>query len=134
MRIQKIISLTLAVSGLLCVAGLSGCATTKKTEGLLTKAGFRTRTPTTPQQQAIYDHLEPYKLQRTMIGKTTVYCYKDEKQGLIYVGDYRNYQKFQELGWEDAVSQEQQEAAQMNADLAMEFSSWGPGMWWRDGQ
>jgi len=135
MKIRKVtVSLALAISGLLCLAGLSGCATTKQTEQLLSAAGFRIRTPTTPQQEAIYQHLEAYKLKRTMIGKNAVYCYKDAKQGVVYVGDDKNYQKYQQLGWEQAVSQEDLEAAQMNADTSMELSGWGPGMWWRDGQ
>jgi hypothetical protein len=133
-NLKVIHSLTLAISGLLCLAGLAGCATTKQTEQLLTQAGFRTRTPTTPEQQAIYEHLEAYQLQRTMVAKTPVYCYKDTKQGVVYVGDDKDYQKYQQLGWEQAVEQEKLQAAQMNTDLSVQFAGWGPGMWWRDGQ
>jgi len=33
-------------------------------ESLLSAAGFRTRTPSTPKRQALYSQLAPYKLER----------------------------------------------------------------------
>jgi glucose/arabinose dehydrogenase len=113
--------------------GFSGCASSRehKTENLLSAAGFHTLTPTTPRQQATYSSLPPYKVQRREADGKVLYAYVDKKNGILYVGNENNYQRFKQLGQEQKIADEQLEAAQMNQDASMNWGYWGPaGMWW----
>jgi len=51
------------------------------TTSLLSAAGFRVRTPQTPQQQQIYPALPSYQVHRATVKGKTFYVYKDEKAG-----------------------------------------------------
>ena len=89
------------------------------TTSLLSAAGFRARTPQTPQQQQIYAALPPYQVERaTVKGKEVFYVYKDEKAGLAYVGREQEYQRYQQLAIQQQIAQERYMAAQMQADAA----------------
>jgi hypothetical protein len=124
----RLILLALTVAAL----GLSGCASTKEhnTESLLSAAGFRTMTPTTPQQQASYAAMPPFKVQRHDFNGKVVYAYADKKAGIVYVGGENEYQRFNQLGQQQKIADEQLQAAEMNRDAAMNWGYWGaPGMW-----
>ena len=66
-------------------------------ESLLTSAGFKARTPSTPKQKAAFEALPPYKLHRGIWKGKTIYAYKDEKAGVAYIGNKANYAQFQQL-------------------------------------
>ena len=107
---------------LLLAAGpvLTGCASmgASSTEPLLSAAGFRVKTPENARQREIYAELPPYKLQRGSYQGKTFYAYKDEKQGVAYVGGEAEYQKYQELAVQRRIARENYEAAQMNQAMA----------------
>jgi hypothetical protein len=106
---------------LLWVIGLmTGCASmsASSTEPLLSAAGFRVRTPETAAQKAIYAELPPYKVQRGTHQGKVFYAYKDEKQGVAYIGGEAEYQKYQELAVQRRIARDQYEAAQMNQTMA----------------
>jgi hypothetical protein len=136
MKIQKtnsniVITLVAAAAALF----LAGCAEmgAGNTTSLLSAAGFRARTPQTPQQQQIYAALPPYQVERaTVKGKGVFYVYKDEKAGLAYVGREQEYQRYQQLAIQQQIAQERYMAAQMQADAAWQwYGAWGPrGLWW----
>jgi hypothetical protein len=114
---------------------VAGCAEmgSANTTSLLSAAGFRARTPQTPQQQQIYAALPPYQVERaTVKGKGVFYVYKDEKAGLAYVGREQEYQHYQQLAIQQQIAQERYMAAQMQADAAWQwYGAWGPrGLWW----
>lgn len=112
---------------------LSGCASWEagNTESLLSAAGFRTRTPTTPAQQSIYASLPPYQLERRMYGNKVMYTYADPKQGLLYIGGEKEYQLYQQLGLKQQIAANNLAAAQINQSNAMMWYPWGPmGIWW----
>ncbi|MDB6031998.1 MAG: hypothetical protein JWM16_2336 [Verrucomicrobiales bacterium] len=115
--------LTLTVAAL----GLWGCASTKhqNTESLLSTAGFHTVTPSTPQQQACYAALPPYKLQRNESNGKVVYAYADKKAGVVYMGGENEYQRYKQLGQQQKLADEQLAAAQMNQDAAANWDYWG---------
>ena len=116
----------------LFVAGCAGLES-GNTTSLLSAAGFRARTPQTPQQQQIYAALPPYQVERATIkGKGVFYVYKDEKAGLAYVGREPEYQRYQQLAIQQQIAQERYMAAQMQADAAWQwYGAWGPrGLWW----
>lgn len=99
---------------------LTGCASTgaSSTEPLLSAAGFRVKTPETATQREIYGELPPYKVQRGSYQGKTFYAYKDEKQGVAYIGGEAEYQKYQELAVQRRIARDQYEAAQMNQAMA----------------
>lgn len=99
---------------------LTGCASmgASRTEPLLSAAGFRVKTPENARQREIYAELPPYKLQRGNYQGKTFYAYKDEKQGVAYVGGEAEYQKYQELAVQRRIARENYEAAQMNQAMA----------------
>ncbi|EEF61206.1 hypothetical protein [Pedosphaera parvula] len=121
--------------GLLAVTAalfISGCASEREhnKESLLSAAGFRTLTPTTAQQRAIYDSMPPYKVQRFDQNGKTMYAYADKKAGVVYLGSENEYQRYKQLGLQQSMTNEQMEAAEMNQNAAMSWGAWGPmGRW-----
>ncbi len=110
------------------VPGLSGCASHREhdTESLLSAAGFRTMTPSTPQQQASYESLPAHKIQRLERNGRVVYAYADKKAGIVYVGNEAEYQRFQQLAEQQKIANEEVESSEMNEDAAMNWGVWGP--------
>src|SRR5215471_19238077 len=114
---------------------VAGCAEmgSANTTSLLTAAGFRARTPQTPQQQQIYASLPPYQVERASVkGKGVFYVYKDEKAGLAYIGREQEYQRYQQLAIQQQIAQDQYMAAEMERAAAWQwYGAWGPrAFWW----
>jgi hypothetical protein len=113
----------------------AGCAEigSGNTTSLLSAAGFRARTPQTPQQQQIYASLPPYQVERATIkGKGVFYVYKDEKAGLAYIGREQEYQRYQQLAIQQQIAQDRYMAAEMERAAAWQwYGAWGPrAFWW----
>jgi hypothetical protein len=113
---------------------LAGCASmgSANTTSLLTAAGFRARTPQTPQQQQIYAALPPYQVHRATVKGKTFYVYKDEKAGIAYVGREQEYQRYRELAVQQQIAQNYYMAAEMDRAAAFGwYGAWGPrAFWW----
>jgi hypothetical protein len=136
MKIEKpkpnIILIFAAASAALFAAGCAEMQSANTTS-LLTAAGFRARTPETPQQQQIYAALPPYKVERaTVKGKGVFYVYKDEKAGVAYVGREQEYQRYQQLAVQQQIAQDYYMAAEMDRAAAWQwYGAWGPrAFWW----
>jgi hypothetical protein len=99
-------SLAAAVCGLLALAG---CATMESAsqESLLQSAGFQARTPTTEKQKAAYQALPAYKLHRGTLKGRTIYAYKDEKAGVVYLGNQAQYAQYRQLAANAKLKEEQ---------------------------
>src|SRR3954452_20972558 len=114
--------------------GLAGCAemASSNSKSLLSAAGFRVRTPETPQQKEIYAALPPYKVQRaTVTGKGVFYVYKDEKAGVAYVGREPEYQRYQQLCIRQRIAQDNYMAAEMNNMYVRRwYGAWGTRAWY----
>jgi hypothetical protein len=117
--------------GLLLVSLGPGCAgmqttQTKSTEDLLSAAGFQMRIPDTPKKMA---HLQTLT-QRQLVAHTwngkPYYVYADAINNRLYVGGQGSYQRYQQLAAAERIAKEQQLAAQMNMDAAMDWGMWGP--------
>jgi len=96
---QRIIAMFAAVCGLftLAVCAITECVSQ---ESLLTSAGFRARTPLTPKQKSVYAAMPSYEIcHETKAGKTT-YGYKDEKAGVVYIGNEAQYQQYRQAAVE----------------------------------
>lgn len=115
------------------ILGFTGCASLEapNTESLLSAAGFKTRTPSTPRQTAFYNALASFKLQRHTIKGHVVYTYADKKHTLVYFGGEKSYQRYKQLALKQEVAEDQLSAAEMNEDAAMDWDGWGPwGTFW----
>jgi hypothetical protein len=107
------------------VAGFSGCAGTQmqNKESLLTAAGFRTRTPSTQEQWAMYNQMTPYKLERNTFNGKTLYTYVDKQKGVVYMGGDKAYQRYKQLGIQQSLAQKELEAS-YSKYLAKENEVW----------
>lgn len=114
--IRQLLAFLLAAAAL-C---FTGCASlgSSGTESMLSASGFRARTPQTADQKKIYAQLPAYKLERGEYKGKIFYVYKDEKQGLAYVGGEAEYQKYQQLAIQRQLARTQYEAAMMNRSLS----------------
>ncbi|MBV9275667.1 MAG: hypothetical protein JO333_17365 [Verrucomicrobia bacterium] len=131
-QILKAIFVLLPLAGL---SGLNGCASwdASNTESLLSAAGFRTRTPSTPEQEKMFARLTPYQVERRERNGKVLYTYADTQRRLVYVGGEAEFQRFKQLGLQQAIAEERLQAAQINEDAAL--YSWGPNwgpwnIWW----
>src|SRR5262245_46166767 len=89
-------SVLAAACALLALAGCTSM-TPASQESLLQKAGFQSRTPTTAKQKAIYAKLPANQLHRVTVNGRTIYGYKDEKAGVVWVGNEAQYAQYKQL-------------------------------------
>jgi hypothetical protein len=128
-------TLTLVLMGAVVLAGCAAMETSKteSTEQLLSASGFHLKMADTPAKQAHLNTLMPRKIvPRDRHGKV-YYFYADPANGRLYVGDEKAYQNFQALAVQKQIANERVQAAEMNADAAMDWDTWGmwgPGPWW----
>ncbi len=105
----------------LAFVSISGCASTGSSneKRLLAASGFDQRKPETPQQKELYDATPAYSVQRVTFNGRIFYVYKDEKSGTAWVGDELNYQKYEHLAGQQQITQHQNQAVEMQRNLAM---------------
>jgi hypothetical protein len=116
------------------LAAFEGCASlnASNTESLLSAAGFRSRTPSTPKQQALYSQMTPYKVERRTKNGKILYTYADKQKGVVYIGGEAEYQQYKRLALQQSIAQSQLEAAEINETAALNWGpDWGPWqVWW----
>jgi hypothetical protein len=83
--------------GSICVSlVLGGCggieSRAKRTS--LSESGFLARVPQTERQRDFYAALPPYELYWGVRNGQPFYVYKDEKAGVVYVGNEQDYQRY----------------------------------------
>ena len=95
------------------MAGFSGCAGTQvqSKESLLSEAGFRTRTPSTQEQWAMYNQMTPYKLERNTLKGKALYTYADKQKRVVYIGGDNAYQRYKQLATQQSIAQKEREAS-----------------------
>lgn len=111
----------------LAAALLAGCAAIEKaehksTEQMLAAGGFKVLPVDTPQRQAAFAQLKPYKISRQMRGSSVYYVYPDANGNFVYVGDQAAYSAYQKLLVQQQISDQNMMAAEM-MDMP------GPGVW-----
>jgi hypothetical protein len=112
---------------------LAGCAEMEahNTKSLLSAAGFHAKTPQTPQQKEIYDALPAYHVERVSANGKVVYAFKDEKDGVAYVGREPEYQRYKQLCIEQRIAQDYYMASQWNSYYSHRwYGAWGPYGYW----
>lgn len=128
MKIKKIFSVFLVQMAMVAALACGGCASARhaETTSMLSAAGFTTMTPRTPEQQANFAALPPYEVLRHDMNGRVTYVYADKRNGIVYKGDENNYQRFQELAFQQRIAQQQVAAAQLNQQAAW---GWGGPYW-----
>src|SRR4051794_14505055 len=96
--------------------GLSSCAEMEahNTKSLLTSAGFHVKTPETPLQKEIYAALTDRRVERATYKGKTFYVFKDQSEGVAYVGGEAEYQRYKTLAIQQKLAQEYYMAVQMD--------------------
>ena len=130
--------ITAPVFVLLLLALFNGCASwdASSQESLLSAAGFKTRTPSTPKQEAMFGRIAPYTVERRERHGKILYAYADKKQHLVYIGGEAEYQRYKALGVKQSIAENQLQAAQINEDATLyDQTYWGPywgpwNPWW----
>ena len=134
MRIEKLSFYFLALLGLAGLGlTLAGCAemASSNTKSLLSASGFRIRKPETPMQKEVYAALTPYHLESVSYKGKTVYVYKDEEQGVAYVGREPEYQNYCRLAVQQRIAQDYHAAAMSPYWAGRWYGAWGyRGMYW----
>ena len=112
-------------------ATLVGCASeeAKSTEQMLAAAGFQVKFADTPEKLANLEQLTQRKL--------VVHPYGDDSQRwvyadaagckCVYAGDERAYQRYEKEVVEQNIANQEEMAAEMNQDAAMDWGAWGWG-------
>lgn len=128
-----------AFKGLAVLALLTfsiGCANELQSkENLAVAAGFKTITPTKPDQIARLKSLPADKVTRVTHKGKTYYVLPDVANNVAYVGGPTQYQSYQQLRLAKKISDQNVEAAAMNEDASMDWGGWGgwgawPAMGW----
>jgi hypothetical protein len=117
------------------MAALFGCTSyeAQNKETLLSAAGFRTRTPTTAAQQAMFNRMTPYKVERRVRNGKVLYAYADKARNLCYIGGEAEFQRYKQLGLQQSIADQNLQAAEINEEASIyDFGpSWGPwNAWW----
>jgi len=75
---------------------LDGCGTIEKRAQRvsISESGFLARVPQTERQRDFYAALPPYELFQGVKNGRPFYVYKDEKAGVVYVGNEQDYQRY----------------------------------------
>ena len=94
---------------------------------MLQKAGFQSRTPTTAQQKAAYAKLPANELHQVTWKGRTLYGYKDEKAGVVWVGNEAQYAQYKQLATNAKLSQDQITPAQAALE-AKDVHTYNSGM------
>jgi len=114
-------------AGVCALLTLAGCASMESAsqESLLQSAGFQARTPTTAKQKAAYAALPAYQVHKGAMKGRTIYAYKDEKAGVVYIGNKAQYAQYQQLAANAKLKEEKQVAHDMDNDLTYRwYGSW----------
>jgi hypothetical protein len=114
--------------------GLSSCAemASNNTKSLLTAAGFHVKTPQTALQKEIYAALTDRKVERATYKGKTFYVFKDQSEGIAYVGREAEYQRYKELAIQQRIAQDYYMAVEMDRMSAYRwYGAYGyRGMYW----
>lgn len=118
--------------GLCLGVTLAGCAAIEReeaeqTEQMLAAAGFQMRPADTPERLADLERLQQHKLVRHDRDGVVTYIYADAADcKCLYSGDEQDYDAFQKLQVQEEIAEQEQMAAAMNEQAAMNWEVWGP--------
>lgn len=115
------------------LAVVAACATTAATpqvENMLSAAGFKIITASTPQQQNHLRTLTAGKISVVQRNGKTCYVYPDMAHNQIYVGKPSQYRAYQRMRLGKQPSNEDLEAARSDAEANTFWDGWGSFETW----
>lgn len=123
--------LALAPILLVTVLAFTRCATPREDvsqkEDNLAAAGFVVQLASTPQRQAMLNHLPPHRFLRRIHGDTVSYVYADPLVcDCLYVGSQQAYDKYQRYLQQKQLANEQQWTAEQYSDGGWDWGAWQP--------
>ncbi len=89
------------------LAFLSGCASTRQTEDLLTAAGFKTVSATTPARQALLKSLHAGKISSVQQDGKQYFVYPDASRNVLYTGQAAQYEQYKKLHAQKQLANDQ---------------------------
>jgi hypothetical protein len=119
---KKITTLLTTLNAIVLLALVSGCATTKQTEDLLSAAGFKPQPATTPEQQAHLKALPAHKVSSVQRDGKQYFVYPDVAHNVLYIGSSDQYQEYQRLRKQQQLAEEQNTPAEQ---MQINWSVWG---------
>jgi hypothetical protein len=103
-----------------------GCASSfQEKENLAVAAGFRAISPSRPEQASILATLPANRITPVNYRGKVYYVLPDVRNNQAFVGGPKQYQAYQQLRLARQISNENLEAAQLNADASMNWDTWG---------
>ena len=111
---------------------IAGCAGMEahNTKSLLSAAGFHVKKPETPLQKEVYAAMPANHVQRISADGKTIYAFKDEDEGVAYVGREQEYQRYRQLCIQQKIAQDYYMAASMNTYYSHRYyGAWGRHYW-----
>ena len=103
----KITLLACSISAAILLAFVSGCASTRQTEDLLTAAGFKAHPATTAQQQAQLKALPAHKVSTVQKDGKQYFVYPDAARNVYYVGQSAEYEQYKKLRAQQQLAEDQ---------------------------
>jgi hypothetical protein len=96
----------------------------------LSDSGFLARVPETEKQRETYAALPPHELYRGARNGRAFYVYKDEKAGVVYIGNEQDFQRYMEriraLVSYFETTEEKMAPRDMNSELLGQwYGAWG---------
>jgi hypothetical protein len=111
---------------------LAGCAAIEEhevgqKEQLLAAAGFQMKPADSPAKLADLERLPQHRLVRHEREGESVWVYADATDcKCLYSGDQDNYDEFEKLRVQQQIADQEEMAAEMNQQAAMNWEMWGP--------
>ncbi len=104
-------------------SALAGPAEMQPSSGnLLTDAGFRARKPETQEQRLLYGTAPSYRMLRAGTPWQSFYVFKAFGDGVAYVGDEVDYQRYERLAAQEGYAYGFYRAQDMELDPAWRWS------------
>jgi len=126
---KKIVQfVAVACAGALALLG-GGCAEqqARSTESLLATAGFKSHVANTAQKQKLLASLPANKISTIQWKGHTYYVFPDQKNNSAMVGTQAEYQTYLKLKFAKDISDQNLQAAQLNAMPPMGWGGWAGG-------
>ena len=120
-----------AIGVSLTLLGCAGGTQTAQPAQTLLSAGFRVRTPETPEQKEIFAKLPSYKVESLKVKGETFYVYKDEAKGMALVGHEAEYQRYREMARQEMQTEGRDRAMVAGAMDAQNWYGASGADWWR---
>ena len=103
----------------------TGCATTKHQESMLTAAGFRVVTASTPQQMQKLKSLPPNKFSAIKRNGKIWYVYPEAADGRIYLGTKNEYQQYQQNVTDAQIAGQTFDSQLLGQAEGSDWNDWG---------